>query len=137
MIALRQRPLRLLTHTMPGLTSYHDAQVLQNGVYKALKDRRHEESSASMAGILLFLEHKAVYTLGKRQDMADYSRTTDLRGIDIVRTDRGGLTTYHGPGQLVVYPLLNLQLLKVLHSIDSGFHDLTQSSLESGIMCRY
>lgn len=56
--------------------------------------------------VLLALTHDRVYTAGRRADVAaNVLGTTDIR---VVRTDRGGDVTYHGPGQLVVYPVLRL-----------------------------
>ncbi|CAG0916547.1 unnamed protein product [Notodromas monacha] len=60
---------------------------------------------------LLVCEHEPVYTVGirdKSYSEADEERLKRL-GADFVRTDRGGLITFHGPGQLVVYPVLNLR----------------------------
>ncbi|MEA2123433.1 MAG: lipoyl(octanoyl) transferase, partial [Solirubrobacteraceae bacterium] len=60
-------------------------------------------------GVLLLLEHPAVYTLGRRSESGDLPMGEDLyraQGIDVVRTDRGGKLTYHGPGQLVGYPIV-------------------------------
>ena len=56
---------------------------------------------------LLLLEHPHVYTLGVRADMRTCSAAGRV-GADLVRTDRGGDVTYHGPGQLVGYPILSL-----------------------------
>lgn len=59
---------------------------------------------AGMIGnVLLFLEHDPpVYTIGRKSD------PTNWKGLDPVRTDRGGDVTYHGPGQLVVYPIFDI-----------------------------
>ncbi len=60
---------------------------------------------------LLLVEHPHVYTLGRRTDRANLLRTTaeyDDLGVEIVEVDRGGDVTYHGPGQLVAYPILRL-----------------------------
>lgn len=57
-----------------------------------------------------FVEHPPVFTLGLRADRGDI---LDAGGIEIVETDRGGLVTYHGPGQLVCYPLLDLKRSKL------------------------
>ncbi|MDQ3328567.1 MAG: lipoyl(octanoyl) transferase LipB, partial [Chloroflexota bacterium] len=61
---------------------------------------------------LLLLEHPHTYTLGRRGGREHLLVTpTDLarRGADVIETDRGGDITYHGPGQIVGYPLLNLR----------------------------
>lgn len=60
---------------------------------------------------LLLLEHDHVYTLGRRgstQDILLDEVSLKREGIDVATTDRGGLVTYHGPGQLVGYPVLDL-----------------------------
>ncbi len=58
---------------------------------------------------LLFVDHLPVYTLGLRNKPVDiHSRTT----IPVIQTDRGGQITYHGPGQIVIYPLCHLPSLK-------------------------
>ena len=56
---------------------------------------------------LLLLEHPAVYTLGVRADPRNVLVPPASFGADLVRTDRGGDVTYHGPGQLVGYPILS------------------------------
>ena len=61
---------------------------------------------------LIFCQHPATITLGKRVPLNDVSdQLTDWRerGIEVIQTDRGGEMTYHGPGQLVVYPVIDLR----------------------------
>lgn len=58
--------------------------------------------------VIWLVEHNPVYTLGQRAILSDIIQPTE---IPIISTDRGGRVTYHGPGQLVVYPLLNLNRL--------------------------
>ena len=61
--------------------------------------------------MLLLLDHPPVYTLGRRSGPGDLPMGEDWyrsQGIDIVQTDRGGSLTYHGPGQLVGYPIMRI-----------------------------
>jgi lipoyl(octanoyl) transferase len=87
-----------------GRLEYPEAHVLQ----KRLVDRR---AAGEIGDQLLLLEHPAVLTLGKHSDPAHILATTDeleRRGIAIELIERGGEVTYHGPGQLVAYPIVRL-----------------------------
>lgn len=86
-----------------GRIRYDDAMRLQ------------EEAAAEVAGggaeTLFLLEHEPVYTLGRNATRADILLSPEQcgqLGIEVRETDRGGKVTYHGPGQLVGYPILNL-----------------------------
>lgn len=79
-----------------GSVDYLDAWQMQ----RALADARVSGGPDT----LLLLEHPAVYTAGKRTE--DHERPTD--GTPVVNTDRGGKITWHGPGQLVGYPVIGL-----------------------------
>jgi lipoyl(octanoyl) transferase len=62
--------------------------------------------------VLLLLEHPPVYTRGRRSELDELPMGEDwyrAQGIDVVDTDRGGRVTYHGPGQLVGYPIMSLR----------------------------
>ena len=76
-----------------------------------LVELKHGETSTD---ILLFLEHPHVYTLGRGGNELNVLAAQD---VPVYRTSRGGDVTYHGPGQLVVYPIIDLRskLRKVVH----------------------
>lgn len=85
------------------------------------------ESHTSIAAedVLLLLQHTPVYTTGRRDTdenilKVERERLTAL-GADYIATQRGGQTTYHGPGQLVGYPIVDTAGLEV------GFHTLQHS----------
>jgi lipoate-protein ligase B len=85
-----------------GLTPYDEAVALQERVRAARQDDR-------LPDVLLMLEHPPVYTRGRRSqpgELPNGSAWYRERGIEIVDTDRGGRLTYHGPGQLVGYPIM-------------------------------
>ena len=87
-----------------GRIAYRDAWALQ----KRLVDLR---ASGSVADHLLLLEHDPVLTLGRQADESHVlasPRELRRRGIEAIRVERGGEVTYHGPGQLVAYPILRL-----------------------------
>lgn len=71
--------------------------------FTSKRNEHHEDE-------LWFVEHEAVYTQGQA-GKAEHIR--DLGGTPLVASDRGGQVTYHGPGQLVIYPLLNLRRLSI------------------------
>jgi lipoyl(octanoyl) transferase len=83
--------------------------------YRAAWDRQHALVRARVADEipdqLLLLEHDAVLTLGRQADERHVlARPSELRrrGIEVIRVERGGEVTYHGPGQLVAYPIVAL-----------------------------
>jgi len=75
----------------------------------------HGHVRTARTDYLLLLEHTPVYTLGRRDDSAAIGAAMAAPSVDIFQTKRGGLLTYHGPGQLVGYPILDLGLLKARH----------------------
>jgi lipoate-protein ligase B len=83
----------------------------------ALQDELVQQRlDGAIGDTLLLLEHPAVVTLGRRGSLDDvYLAETELaaRGIAVERTTRGGLVTYHGPGQLVGYPIVHLRSLNL------------------------
>src|SRR4051794_18197978 len=96
---------------MPDLLVCHLGRVpYEEGV--ALQERLREQVIAGEQDpVMLLLEHDPVYTLGRRSEPGDLPMGEDwcrAQGIDVVKTPRGGKLTYHGPGQLVGYPILRV-----------------------------
>jgi lipoyl(octanoyl) transferase len=87
-----------------GRIGYRDAWQLQ----KELVDQR---ADGEISDRVLLLEHDPVLTLGRQADerhVLASTRELRRRGIEVIRVERGGEVTYHGPGQLVGYPILRL-----------------------------
>jgi len=108
-----------------GRTKYLPALKLQHYLVDRIKVSRRKDANETetmttsksindnVTNYLLILEHEPVYTTGIRNRNM-YSKEAEQTnfaklGADFVHTDRGGLITFHGPGQLVVYPILNLE----------------------------
>jgi lipoyl(octanoyl) transferase len=94
-----------LTGRWLGLVPYREAWALQKELHAQRADDR-------IADQLLLLEHPAVLTLGRHADETHVLAGPDelaRRGIEVIRVERGGEVTYHGPGQLVAYPILKLE----------------------------
>jgi lipoyl(octanoyl) transferase len=90
-----------------GLVGYEEATRLQESVAAA-------RAAGEVPDTLLLLEHPPVYTRGRRTTADELPMGEEwylMHGIEIVDTDRGGRLTYHGPGQLVAYPIMNLRQL--------------------------
>src|SRR5947199_3862923 len=85
-----------------GRVEYADAFALQD-------ELRAARQAGDIPDALLLLEHPPVYTKGRRTEPADLPMGEDwyrLQGIEVAETNRGGRVTYHGPGQLVGYPIM-------------------------------
>jgi lipoyl(octanoyl) transferase len=91
------RPAQLI---QLGLTPYVEAWELQRTVAAEVRAGERPDT-------LLFLEHPPVVTLGRRTDHGELHVPADA-AVEVVETDRGGKSTFHGPGQLVCYPILDL-----------------------------
>jgi lipoyl(octanoyl) transferase len=99
----RSTPRPLEAHWL-GRVAYDDAHDIQRRLAAERADGR-------IGDRLLLLEHPAVLTLGRNSDPAHILAGADeleARGIPVVRIERGGEVTYHGPGQLVAYPIVSL-----------------------------
>jgi lipoate-protein ligase B len=87
-----------------GTIPYREGVALQ----EKLRERRQ---AGELPDLLLVLEHAPVYTKGRRTEPGDLPMGEDwyrAQGIEVCDTDRGGRVTYHGPGQLVAYPIMEV-----------------------------
>ena len=93
-----------------GLISYAEAWKRQTECFEALVAAK--QNGMPYENRLIFCQHPHVYTLGKHGKEAnlllDVSRLQQV-GAELFRIGRGGDITYHGPGQIVCYPILNLE----------------------------
>ncbi len=88
-----------------GLIPYGEALGLQRRIEAT-------RQAGEVPDVLLLLEHNPVYTKGRRTQPGELAMGEDwyrMQGIEICETDRGGAVTYHGPGQLVGYPIVSLK----------------------------
>ena len=117
-----------------GKQDYQVAWDLQKQIHELNKENK-------IPDIVLFLEHNDVYTFGKNADKNFLLNKHPE--VDVVETDRGGQITYHGPGQLVGYPIINLNHYKKSVSwfmrslerviIDTLKHYNIKSSIKDGM----
>lgn len=94
-----------------GLLSYRDAYDIQQDRHAEIM--RAREKGSPLLGTILLLEHDPpVITISRRPDARSHLLASDAdlarTGVEVEATDRGGDITYHGPGQLVAYPIIDL-----------------------------
>jgi lipoyl(octanoyl) transferase len=125
---------RTLTVHRLGRVEYEDGLRLQ-----ALFARARREGKAG--DVLLLLEHPPVLTLGRgasRDDVLAGPELLEARGVEVHETDRGGEVTYHGPGQIVGYPILDLapdrkDVRRHVRSVEEGMiRALSEHGIEAG-----
>ena len=99
-----------------GLKDYKETWEFQELLFKTIVDlkvkNRREQTAFSTPNHLLFVRHPHVYTLGKSGDLSNLlisSQELDAKGVNFYKINRGGDITYHGPGQIVGYPILDLE----------------------------
>ena len=91
-----------------GLISYNDAYILQTSLFDQVK-------LENRLGIVLLLEHYPVITIGsnrKFDNLLVSMKRLKKQNIQLVQSTRGGDITFHGPGQIICYPILNLSYIK-------------------------
>lgn len=112
-----------------GQMSYQDAWKLQ---LEMVEKRQRDE----IADTFLVVEHFPVITLGRKMQKEGMAIPAEIGGVPLFAVERGGETTFHGPGQLVVYPILKLRgiagpkwlLRKLEEAIVTTLHDLGVNS---------
>ncbi|MGB3544329.1 lipoyl(octanoyl) transferase LipB [Rubrivirga sp.] len=97
-----------------GRVPYRDAWASQAEIQRRLIEGKRSDPPQLLPHSVLVVEHPPVFTLGTSADAGNVlTSRTDLerRGAELVEVDRGGDVTFHGPGQIVVYPILDLDRL--------------------------
>ncbi|MCX6258018.1 MAG: lipoyl(octanoyl) transferase LipB [Bacteroidia bacterium] len=111
-----------LIFTDLGMTGYMEAWDYQEKIFRSVVDAKMtshskpENEKEITKGQLIFCEHPHVYTLGKsgsEDNLLLSSAQMKDKNISFVRTNRGGDITYHGPGQIVGYPVFDLSVLQI------------------------
>jgi lipoyl(octanoyl) transferase len=110
-----------------GRVPYRDAVELQGRI-------REARQAGEIPDALLLLEHPPVYTKGKRTEQADLPMGDEwylAQGIEVEDTDRGGRVTYHGPGQLVGYPIMAItDVIEYLRTMEGA---IIQALADEGV----
>jgi lipoyl(octanoyl) transferase len=113
-----------------GTVPYRDALAIQ-------EDLAARRRAGDLPDTLLLLEHHPVYTRGRRSLPDELTLGEDFyraRGIEVVPTDRGGRVTYHGPGQLVGYPIMGVtDVIAHLRTIEDA---IVAALAEEGVAAR-
>ncbi|UAB84716.1 lipoyl(octanoyl) transferase LipB [Zunongwangia sp. SCSIO 43204] len=98
-----------------GLKDYKETWDYQEQLFKEILDlkvkNRREDTNLETPNYLLSVEHPHVYTLGKSGDISNLlinEKQLEEKGATFYKINRGGDITYHGPGQMVIYPILDL-----------------------------
>jgi lipoyl(octanoyl) transferase len=135
-----------------GLKDYKETWDFQVAIFNELVANKKNGSESAIStgkylpGTLIFVEHPHVYTLGKsgsENNLLVNSIQLKAREASFYRIDRGGDITYHGPGQIVGYPIFDLEIIKIglreyIHKLEEaiirtvGAFGITASRLEGG-----
>lgn len=110
-----------------GRMSYAEALEAQENLFQRILEQKRKGESHQL-NTLILVEHNPVYTLGKSGDLKNLKRTPEDVGAEFFKTSRGGDITYHGPGQLVGYPIFDLEqfdmgIAKYIWSIEEAIID--------------
>ncbi|MCD4755697.1 MAG: lipoyl(octanoyl) transferase LipB [Deltaproteobacteria bacterium] len=116
-------------------TEYREAWRLQSDLVAARKDKSIDTD------VVLLLEHPPVFTVGNNSGMNNLTvskKSLEKAGIPLIRVERGGDITFHGPGQLVMYPIIDLHAarLSVLDYIEKLEEVMIKAAHDWGIMAQ-
>ena len=117
-----------------GRVDYEDACRLQ-------RDLAVRRADGEIPDTLLLLEHPPVYTTGKRDAASNLRLPAEMLGAPLIVSDRGGDITFHGPGQLIAYPIIDLRaaglgvVTYVRHLEEVIMRTLREYGIESGLEC--
>ena len=109
MASENRRTIRTVERQRPEV--YEAGLVFQQSLFD--ENLRKKASEEPTENTLVFCEHTPVYTLGKNGDEKNLLFKPELTGADFYRIERGGDITFHGPGQLVIYPIFDLDTLDI------------------------
>ena len=114
--------------------TFHIQKDLQNQIIETKLNNRKNNLNSITPNFLLFVEHDHVYTLGNSGNennlIFDKKRLVEM-GIKYHKTNRGGDITYHGPGQLVCYPILDLEnFYRDIHKYLRDLEDVVINTLD-------
>jgi len=117
------------------ITDYNEALALQERIVAA------RVRGSLVDDVLIFIEHKPVFTLGKRggrQFLRVSESFLSSQEISVIQTERGGSITYHGPGQLVAYPVISLKEngLSVAAYVELLEEVMLRCAADYGVACR-
>jgi len=112
------------TETILGSILVHDLKHLAYSDALLIQEQTHQQvSSGQIQNTLIFVEHQSVFTAGKRTQ----NHERPLAGVPVIDVNRGGKITWHGPGQIVGYPILRLakptELVAFVREIESAIID--------------
>jgi lipoate-protein ligase B len=117
-----------------GLVEYEEGWALQ-------QDLAAQRATGEIPDTLLLLEHQPVFTTGKRNTVSNLRVSPEMLGAPLVATDRGGDITFHGPGQLVAYPIIDLSaaglgVVSYVRNLEEVImRTLGDYGIESGLEC--
>lgn len=124
---------KLLDQLTAGIEVIDWGRTKYNEAFDHQKERVEERRNGNCRDALIFTEHAPVYTMGLRKGAKQHliwaEQECQSKGIEVIQSNRGGDITYHGPGQIVGYPILSLQHKKDLHAYLRDLEEVVISTL--------